>query len=151
MISFFAILSIINIPILVPIHYFSMGNLEDDQEEHYQQTFTTTSELDKWTMSNLSQNSSNRLICHLFLSIFVVLWFHLILSSELRYVNQLGYSVLTKSKYQNILYLEGLSKNWYPRHIVGSYFRATISWLRGYDLLYSKRFKKSSQFGNKIK
>ncbi|KOG97711.1 Spo75p [Saccharomyces eubayanus] len=109
LISFFAILSIINIPILVPIHYFSMGNLEDSQDEHYQQTFTTTSELDKWTMSNLSQDSSNRLICHLFLSIFVVLWFHLILSSELRFVNQLGYSVLTKSKYQNILYLEGLS------------------------------------------
>ena len=109
LIFFFAVLSIINIPILVPIHYFSKNILKDSEDEGYGKTFRTTSKLDKWTMSNLSQNSSNRLVCHLFLSIFVVLWFHVILSSELRFVNQLGYSVLTKSKYQNILYLEGLS------------------------------------------
>ncbi|EHN01289.1 Spo75p [Saccharomyces cerevisiae x Saccharomyces kudriavzevii VIN7] len=86
-----------------------MGDLKDSEDERYQQTFRTTSKLDKWTMSNLTQDSSNRLICHLFLSIFVVLWFHVILSTELRFVNRLGYSVLMKSKYQNILYVEGLS------------------------------------------
>ncbi|QHS74742.1 Spo75p [Saccharomyces paradoxus] len=109
LIFFFAVLSIINIPILIPIHYFSKDILRDSGDERYEENFRTTSKLDKWTMSNLSPNSSNTLICHLFLSIFVVLWFHVILSSELRFVNRLGYSVLTKSKYQNILYLEGLS------------------------------------------
>ncbi|CAI4631250.1 CFF_collapsed_G0035980.mRNA.1.CDS.1 [Saccharomyces cerevisiae] len=83
--------------------------LKENEGERYEQSFRTTSKLDKWTMSNLSPNSSNTLICHLFLSIFVVLWFHFILSSELRFVNRLGYSVLKKSKYQNILYLEGFS------------------------------------------
>lgn len=109
LIFFFAVLSIINIPILIPIHYFSRDILKENEGERYEQSFRTTSKLDKWTMSNLSPNSSNTLICHLFLSIFVVLWFHFILSSELRFVNRLGYSVLTKSKYQNILYLEGFS------------------------------------------
>ena len=143
LIFFFAVLSIINIPILIPIHYFSRDILKENEGERYEQSFRTTSKLDKWTMSNLSPNSSNTLICHLFLSIFVVLWFHFILSSELRFVNRLGYSVLTKSKYQNILYLEGFSSKLVTQSIsLETFFQPLHSDCFGVTHLLPKNLKK---------
>ncbi|SCV99573.1 LAFE_0A06172g1_1 [Lachancea fermentati] len=99
---FFLCLSIVNIPILLPIHYcsghkpiiqneiselqgYNCGNSSKESTSITirEDLFTETQGLDKLSMSNISPEHSSRLIFHLILSIFVVLWFHVLLISEL--------------------------------------------------------------------
>lgn len=101
-------LSAINLPILIPIHYLSgfMGlqglvNLPNDIQ-------INTPWLDKINMSNIVLKDPNKLIFHLLLSILVILWFHIILISELKQVHEISRKSSLSADYQSILYVENI-------------------------------------------
>lgn len=101
LIFLFLILSIVNIPILVPIHYLSGS---DDKNE-----FATASRwLDRMNMSNIVPRKSNKLIFHLILSLFVIVLFHAILISELKEVYETSRTIPSKGKNQCIIFIDNI-------------------------------------------
>lgn len=97
---FFLSLSVINVPILLPVHYSSGTPYEVGQkglknststELHLSSSFLSSTSspkvrgLDKLSMSNISPQHSKRLILHFMLAVFVVVWFHALLIEELEF------------------------------------------------------------------
>ncbi|AAS50199.1 AAL167Wp [Eremothecium gossypii ATCC 10895] len=98
---YFLILSVMTIPVLIPIHYTSgyqvldvPGNSREFGIRHRHTTegdrlltqFSLKSTgLDEISMSNISPRHSSRLIFHFILGIFAVVWFHATLITELDY------------------------------------------------------------------
>lgn len=131
---FFLTLAVINIPILVPIHYTSGYNPDEIQEwvpgmnssSHWrnspiarnnisQEYSMTTSGLDKISMSNVSPNYANRFIFHLILSIFAIAWFHVVLISELEYyISERNKYIVnnwaSEESYQSTIFIDNLPK-----------------------------------------
>ncbi|CCF57637.1 hypothetical protein KAFR_0C06410 [Kazachstania africana CBS 2517] len=93
LIFFFFTISMLNLPILLPIHFFSQ---------------TKSQSLDKFNMSNIS---SKNLIIHLVLCVFVICWFHLMLVSELRFIADLSNDITKAARYQNVLFLEKVDRH----------------------------------------
>lgn len=85
---FFLTLSMLNIPILIPIHYqSSMRNLRSDPPPW----------LDRMNISTLVTQNSNKLVFHMILGIFVVVWFHAFLIRELAFVHEVSLAVQQKA------------------------------------------------------
>ncbi|QLQ81078.1 hypothetical protein HG537_0E04330 [Torulaspora globosa] len=85
---FFLTLSMLNIPILIPIHYqSSMKNLNSDPPPW----------LDRMNISSLVAQNSNKLVFHMILGIFVVVWFHAFLIRELAFVHETSLAVQQKA------------------------------------------------------
>lgn len=127
---FFLILSIVIIPILIPIHYISGYKTADIQSYISQMELNdklTNDEmlnhlpygltgLDKISMSNISPAHSNRLVFHLILAVLLVCFFHHVLLRELKYYVSERNKVLTgsieaSSYHQNVLYIGNISKD----------------------------------------
>lgn len=85
---FFLTLSVLNIPILVPIHYQStMSNATGDPPPW----------LDRMNISSLVAQNSSKLVFHLILAIFAVLWFHAFLIRELGFVYEVSLPLQRKT------------------------------------------------------
>ncbi|AET41563.1 Spo75p Ecym_8281 [Eremothecium cymbalariae DBVPG len=98
---YFLILSLVTIPVLIPIHYTSgykvldlPGNSREFIAKHrhnvegdrlLSQFSLKATGLDEISMSNISPRHSSRLIFHFILGIFAVVWFHATLITELDY------------------------------------------------------------------
>lgn len=95
---FFLTLSLLNIPILIPINYRSSAKHESNNNEN------PLPWLDKMNMSNLVAQKSSMLVFHLILSAFVVVWFHALLISELRYVGQV--TTPTRNEKSSVIFIE---------------------------------------------
>lgn len=111
LIFLFFCLSAVNIPILIPIHYLSgfMGlqglmDLPKDVQ-------INTPWLDRINMSNIVLKDPNKLVFHLFLSIFVIVWFHIILVSELKHVYEISKKFALNAQYQSILYVDNIPES----------------------------------------
>lgn len=74
---FFLTLSLINISILIPIHYHSSMNNVTDEPPPW---------LDRMNVSSLVAQNSSKLVFHMILGVFVVVWFHAFLIRELQYI-----------------------------------------------------------------
>ncbi|GAV52442.1 hypothetical protein ZYGR_0AG04330 [Zygosaccharomyces rouxii] len=111
LIFLFFSLSAINLPVLIPIHYLSgfigLQGLVDLPKEAQM----NTPWLDRINMSNIVLKDPNKLIFHLFLSIFVILWFHIILVSELKHVHEISKKSSLSAEYQSILYVENIPES----------------------------------------
>lgn len=111
LIFLFFSLSVINLPILIPIHYLSgfiglqglVGLPRDAQ--------INTPWLDRINMSNIVLKDPNKLIFHLFLSIFVIVWFHILLLSELKHVHEISRKTSSCAQYQSVLYVENIPES----------------------------------------
>lgn len=127
---FFLILSIVIIPVLIPIHYISGYKVADVQSyiSHIELNDTLTSDqmmshlpysltgLDKISMSNISPAHSNRLVFHLILAVLLVCFFHHVLLRELKYYVSERNKIITSSlksfeSYQHVLYVGNINKN----------------------------------------
>lgn len=103
LILLFLTLSIIHIPILIPIHYLScLGESLNEINSN-----SSSRWLDRINMSNLVQRKSKKLIFHLILSIFVVVWFHFMLISELKHTYKTSKNV-KKGDGDNIIFVDNL-------------------------------------------
>lgn len=83
LVIFFLTLSLLIIPILIPINYSSSAKSQTDEQTKQLPW------LDKMNMSNLVAQKSSMLVFHSVLSPFVVVWFHALLIEELKYVRQI--------------------------------------------------------------
>ncbi|QLG70591.1 hypothetical protein HG535_0A05320 [Zygotorulaspora mrakii] len=97
----FLLLSIIHIPILIPIHYFS------NHFENVNEVSGTLRWLDRINISTVVRSKSKKLIFHLILSLSVVAWYHLMLISELKHVRAISVGS-KKAKTQTLIYLENI-------------------------------------------
>lgn len=126
---FFLLLSIVIIPILIPIHYIS-GYKSADIENYISKMDLhdkITNEqmlshlpygltgLDKISMSNISPAHNNRLAFHLILAVLLICFFHHLLLHELKYYvaerNKLLTSQYKTKSYQNVLFIGNISKD----------------------------------------
>ncbi|CAR26461.1 hypothetical protein ZYGR_0H02710 [Zygosaccharomyces rouxii] len=128
--------SVINLPILIPIHYLSgfidLQGLVDLPRD----VQINTPWLDRINMSNIVLKDPNKLIFHLFLSIFVIVWFHIILISELKHVHEISRKIPLSAEYQSILYVENIPESTQGNKIKITDFFNSIS----PDCLISIRF-----------
>ncbi|CUS22222.1 LAQU0S05e00452g1_1 [Lachancea quebecensis] len=131
---FFLSLSLINIPVLVPIHYcsgtqvlgqtFRKGSPQtrNEAEAKPPSNFLKVEDslkaqgLDKLSISNVSPQHADRLIFHFILAAFVVLWFHALLIRELRFCIAEKNKALSTNKvpgsiYQSVLFLDNIPKD----------------------------------------
>ncbi|QLL33517.1 hypothetical protein HG536_0E04280 [Torulaspora globosa] len=108
---FFLTLSMLNMPILLPIHYHSsMTNLSSDPSPW----------LDRMNISSLVAQNSNKLVFHMILGIFVVIWFHAFLIRELKFVHEVSLAVQQEAS--SILLIERI-----PECMVGDAQKVTSS------------------------
>lgn len=101
---FFLILSVVHVPILLPIHFFSNNN--DDMPRS----------LDRLNMSNILDSNSSLLLFHLILSTFVVIWFHCCLISEFQQIFKNYQKEKYLGKYQNTIFIDNI-----PTALHGNY------------------------------
>ncbi|CCE63391.1 hypothetical protein TPHA_0E03010 [Tetrapisispora phaffii CBS 4417] len=101
-------LAVVIIPVLLPIHICSGSKDEMD--------FATTS-LDILNMSNISSDNSNMLIFHFLLTIFVVIWFHVVLLNELRFIKNLSSSDYVLQNKSQLLFVDNIP-NEYVTHTI---------------------------------
>lgn len=80
---FFLTLSLLIMPVLLPINYRSSSHSTFKHGDNKMPW------LDRMNMSNLVAQKSGMLVFHLILSSFVVVWFHALLFKEFRFVHQL--------------------------------------------------------------
>lgn len=108
LIFLFFSLSMVNLPILIPIHYLSgftgLQGLHDLPNDFK----IKTPWLDRINMSNIVLKDPEKLVFHLLLSIFVIVWFHFLLVSELRYVHETSKKVSIHPKHQSVLFIDNI-------------------------------------------
>lgn len=128
--KFFLTLSIVIIPILMPIHYISgykstdidnyISRLGLDKKVSNEQVLNSLpyglTGLDKISMSNISPAHSNRLIFHLVLAALSICFFHYVLLKELKFYVSERNKVLTNESEtlktnQYVLYVSNISKD----------------------------------------
>ncbi|AQZ13020.1 SPO75 (YLL005C) [Zygosaccharomyces parabailii] len=106
LIFLFFCLSAINLPILIPIHYLSGFNgLQEDLPNEFK---IRTPWLDRINMSNVVLKDPNKLIFHLLLTILVIIWFHFLLVSELKYVYENSKKSTLCHGYQSVLFIDNI-------------------------------------------
>lgn len=126
---YFFILSIVIVPILLPIHYMSGYRASDI--EHYLTSVELGDKvktdqvmgnlpyglegLDKISMSNIAPPHNGRLIFHVVLSFFAVGFFHYVLLRELMFYVSVRNKILSDDSenaksYQYVMYLNNISK-----------------------------------------
>ncbi|CCC66710.1 hypothetical protein NCAS_0A01520 [Naumovozyma castellii] len=106
----FFILSFVNIPFLVPVHLLA-ENLKLDSQTGDDNQFKPHL-LDRLNMSNIIPPSEpNILIIHLVICIFVIIWFHIMLKSELRYGVSVSMKEIMRNKYQTVLYVDNVPRD----------------------------------------
>lgn len=108
---FFLLLSLLIMPILIPIHYFSGYKAKELQEIENNGIIISTQSLDIISMSNISGRNSDKLIFHMLLSLFVIVWFHIILLSELKFVHRLSSKEILLKEKQPVLYVDNIPDN----------------------------------------
>ncbi|SCV03542.1 LAMI_0H08988g1_1 [Lachancea mirantina] len=136
---FFFSIAIVNNPILIPVHWSSGPNemtAQTIKPEFFSNftrqdaNFTTFKDaralppshgLDKLSMSNIAPQHSKRLILHFVLSIFVIIWFHIMLLSELEfYVRQKNVTWSKRTspsvRFHEVLYVENVPAAWIEDH-----------------------------------
>lgn len=79
-------LAVVNIPILIPVNYYSGYNsyTEYDLSIHTNGTIPKISRLEKLSMSNIAPKFTDRLSIHLTLAVILVIWFHVAIIIELK-------------------------------------------------------------------
>ncbi|CCK71666.1 Spo75p KNAG_0H02510 [Huiozyma naganishii CBS 8797] len=85
--------SIVNLPVLLPIHYISGSD---------------STSLDRLNMSNID---SKVMVIHLIMCIFLVSWFFALLHSELKITTSCIKKEINKGRYQHILFLDNVILN----------------------------------------
>ncbi|AMD22777.1 HHR008Wp [Eremothecium sinecaudum] len=125
---YFLILSLVTIPVLIPIHYTSGYKVLDfmnsraalgNQRQNFESDKLLTqfslkaTGLDEISMSNISPRHFSRLIFHFILGIFAVVWFHATLITELDYfITERNKAILgedpTAQKQQCAMYLNNI-------------------------------------------
>ncbi|KAM3164850.1 Sporulation-specific protein 75 [Lachancea thermotolerans] len=131
---FFLSLSVINIPVLIPIHYCSGAKVlrqrcKIDSSQAFNETEARLTShfleiedslkaqgLDKLSISNVSLQHADRLIFHFILAAFVVLWFHALLIKELKFFiaernKALSNNEAPGSFYQSVLFLDNIPRD----------------------------------------
>ncbi|CCD23906.1 Spo75p NDAI_0C02460 [Naumovozyma dairenensis CBS 421] len=115
LIFFFFILSLVHIPILIPLHLFSNDQnmiYEDYDRKDDKLDQLKSHLLDKLNMSNIIPPAEpNILIIHLILGVFVISWFHIMLNSELSFTTGISTQEILKDKYQTVLYVDNVPKD----------------------------------------
>lgn len=113
---FFVTIGLMNMPILIPVHYFSgeksISQINSNNEAIKTKVATT---IDMINMSNICAEKSDILIIHFILSIFLIVWFHVILLTELKVVHNKINNAMMTEKYQNVVFLDNI-----PRHYIQS-------------------------------
>lgn len=110
---FFVTIGLMNMPILIPLHYFSgvpTVSSSKSQNEAIKTKMATT--IDMINMSNISVENSELLVVHFILSTFLVVWFHVILLTELKAVHKKINIAMMREKYQNVVFFNNIPKSY---------------------------------------
>lgn len=111
LIFYFFTLALLNVPILIPINYLSGNNNMDLQLSNKtgnEFLSMKNSRLDRINMSNISLQNSNNLLFHMIMGIFSIIWFHVLLTSELKHVNELAHYEKNLREYQSVIFIDNI-------------------------------------------
>ncbi|KAL3235145.1 Sporulation-specific protein 75 [Nakaseomyces bracarensis] len=109
LVYFFSTVGLINVPILIPAHYYS-GEFEAIVPRPENGVFKKKmiTRIDMINMSNISAEKSDILIVHFVLSIFLVVWFHIILITEFNSIHVRINRANITGKYQRTVFFDNV-------------------------------------------